>query len=258
MLKCELREIKTDFTHYLEGFYINGALSAMQKLKHDHSLRVSENSLRIAEDLRWTEQDKNIAKAIGLLHDIARFQQWQDYATFSDRLSVDHGDLGAEILSTTLLLDKIDLETKDLIIHSVSFHNKKDIPQAISTRQQEHLQVIREADRLDIIHVILSAIESGKIYDHPEILWNADLTGMASQEVLADFCNPKGINYALLSTMSDWVLLHLQWICKLQFLGSKKLVLQRQYVERLQQVSPDQSQEINTCFHTTQASLQHV
>ena len=257
MLTSELVSIKKYFAQYLRGFHVDGALSAMQALKHDHSLRVAENSLKIAEDLGWNRQDVHIAEAIGLLHDIARFRQWRDYATFSDRLSVDHGDLGAEILREISLLNETNNETKDLIIHSVCFHNKKDIPPAISTRKEEQLRVIREADRLDIIHVILSAIETGEIYDHPEILWNADLTGMASSEVLMDFANPVGINYALLRTMSDWVLLHLQWICGLRFVGSRKLVIERRYAERLRKVSPDKGTEMNHCFDTTQESLQH-
>ena len=43
-------------------------------------------------------QGIELASLIGLLHDIARFEQYTKYKTFNDLESFDHGDYGVEIL----------------------------------------------------------------------------------------------------------------------------------------------------------------
>ena len=55
-------------------------------------------SLSIASSIGLNEEKINLAKLIGLLHDIARFEQYTRYQTFRDIESIDHGNLGAEIL----------------------------------------------------------------------------------------------------------------------------------------------------------------
>ena len=62
--------------------------------KIGHSIRVMEISREIAKSLNLTEEQVDLATLIGLLHDIARFEQMKRYGTFKDKLSVDHGDLG--------------------------------------------------------------------------------------------------------------------------------------------------------------------
>ena len=49
---------------------------------------------------------------IGLLHDIARFEQYTKYKTFRDSISIDHGDLGVEILFEEKEIEKYDLDKK--------------------------------------------------------------------------------------------------------------------------------------------------
>lgn len=67
--------------------------------KYYHSFRVMHESKYIAENLNLSQEQIDLATLIGLLHDIARFEQMKKYGTFNDVLSVDHGDLGAKILS---------------------------------------------------------------------------------------------------------------------------------------------------------------
>jgi len=252
----ELQIIEIRLQQYQNLFVENGRLPHMQRLKQEHCLRVAENSLHIAQDLDQNHKQQNLVKAIGLLHDVGRFQQWKQYATFSDELSVDHGELGATILKETLLIKHLPASIQDLIVHSVRFHNKKDIPTTISSNEFEQLKIIREADRLDIIFVIIKAIEDGDIYDHPQILWNADLYGPATPRVRESLEQGTSINYKYLQTMSDWILLHLQWIEQLYFHGSTQLVQSRNYLGRLQQLMPDTSKETTLCFTHAKAHLQ--
>jgi len=68
------------------------------KLKYYHSYRVMQLCREIAESEKLNEEDTYLATVIGLLHDYARFEQWDKYKTFSDINSIDHGDLGVQLL----------------------------------------------------------------------------------------------------------------------------------------------------------------
>lgn len=256
MTDKELQKIEDQLRHYQSSFKQNGQSAPMQLLKLKHCLRVADNCLHIAQSQEYNHQQQNLAKAIGLLHDVARFQQWQEYGTFSDKLSEDHGDLGAKILAEKTIIDHLTPRNHELIIYSVRFHNKKDIPQCASHQERKYLEIIREADRLDITFVILEAIENGTIYRQPEILWNTDLHGPASQVVAESLEQGQSIHYTHLRTLSDWVLLHLQWIQRLSFVGSVHLVQARNYLGRLQQIMPDNSEKVEVFFTEIQAHLQ--
>ena len=91
-------------------------------LKVTHSIRVARFCAAIGADLGLRAERLHLARTIGLLHDVARFEQLIRYGTFVDRVSVDHGDLGADILGeeprvkaltaadrTTLLLSLIHI-----------------------------------------------------------------------------------------------------------------------------------------------------
>lgn len=52
------------------------------KMKKDHSYRVEKESYNIAKSLELNEEQVQIAKLVGLLHDIGRFEQITQYSTF--------------------------------------------------------------------------------------------------------------------------------------------------------------------------------
>ena len=63
-----------------------------------HTFRVAENAEQIALHTSCPEL-ADFAWFLGLLHDIGRFEQIRRYGTFADGQSVDHAELGADILS---------------------------------------------------------------------------------------------------------------------------------------------------------------
>ena len=65
--------------------------------KYHHSYRVMDNMIVLAKSLSLPIKDVNLAKCIGLLHDIGRFEQFKKYQTFKD-IDMDHGDYGEKIL----------------------------------------------------------------------------------------------------------------------------------------------------------------
>ena len=51
-----------------------------------------------AQRLGLNQEQVNLATAIGLLHDIGRFEQVRLYHTFNDGKSVNHAEIGVKIL----------------------------------------------------------------------------------------------------------------------------------------------------------------
>ena len=132
-------------------------------LKIDHTFRVVDLCEEIAKSLNLNKEDIELAKLCGLLHDIGRFEQYKQYQTFKDRDSVDHGDLGYEILTEEDYIKRFKYNEKDenIILNAVRFHNKLTIPDNLSEREELFMKIIRDADKMDILY--LFTIEHIKI-----------------------------------------------------------------------------------------------
>ena len=91
----DIERAKKEFDRYVSNYdktekKIEGKIS--------HSYRVMEISAKIAKSLNLEEEQVKLATLIGLLHDIARFEQFKRYRTYKDVDSIDHGDYGVKIL----------------------------------------------------------------------------------------------------------------------------------------------------------------
>jgi len=104
-LKTLSKTLSERFADYVDRFRTDGTLHPMHQLKLEHSIRVSADARAIAEGMSWPTEEVNLAEVVGLLHDTARFPQFEKYKTFSDADSVDHGDLGFQTLEKESLLD---------------------------------------------------------------------------------------------------------------------------------------------------------
>ncbi len=126
------------------------------KLKYEHSIRVMGLMEKYAELLRFSEEDIRIAKVIGLLHDIGRFEQLKVYHTYNDYNSVDHADY-----SVTQLFDKDEIkqfadkeEWYPIIKFAIKNHNKLNIPATNDERVLRLTKLIRDVDKLDIMYLL--------------------------------------------------------------------------------------------------------
>ena len=125
-----MEEAIQEFKNYTDKYLEYGK---MINLKINHTLRVVNLCEEIAKSLNMNDDEIFIAKMIGLLHDIGRFEQWKEYQTFKDFESIDHADLGVEILRKDNYLRKYIKEEKydNLILNSIKYHNKFTIPDSL-------------------------------------------------------------------------------------------------------------------------------
>ncbi|MDH3345771.1 MAG: hypothetical protein OEL75_01155, partial [Kiritimatiellaceae bacterium] len=162
-----------------------------------------------------------------------------------------HGDLGSQTLENEGLLDGIADEPRNLILHSVQYHNKKDLPRTLTAHEERHLRLIRDADRLDIFFICWHTVESGWAKDHPELMMNIEYDGLPSDEILDQFERGETINYAHLKSMADRFILQLSWIHDLSYASTKRLVSERRIVEKFVDILPVKTDRMLRCFETT-------
>lgn len=125
-------------------------------LKYRHSYRVMELNEKYARKLGFNEDDIELARIIGLLHDLGRFEQLRVYHTFNDSKSVDHADY-----SVVQLFDKGEIEkfTKneedyEIIRFAIQNHNKLKIEDCSDERMLKHAKLIRDSDKIDIFYLL--------------------------------------------------------------------------------------------------------
>lgn len=255
MTVSELQRIEERWRDFVDRFRKDGALHPMQQLKLEHSIRVCADARTIADGLDWPEAEATLAEAIGLLHDTARFPQFEIYRSFSDADTVDHGDLGFQTLEREDLLEGLAGEPRALILHSVQYHNKKDLPRTLTVHEEKHLRLIRDADRIDIFHICWDALNSGQIHDHPELMMNIEFAGPPTEAVLDQFDRGEAIHYGNLKSMADRFILQLSWMHDLSYSSSKRLVRDRGILEKFIDVLPVKTDHLMRCFDTTEAFL---
>jgi len=246
------------FRAYVDRFRADGVLHPMHQLKLEHTIRVAADARFIAAGMNWPEREVNLAEAVGLFHDIARFPQFQQYRSFSDADTVDHGDLGVQTLETENLLDGVAAEPRALILHSVQYHNKRALPRVLTAHEEKHLRLIRDADRLDIFFIGWDSIKTGHIHDHPEIIMNIDFNGPPSGEVLDQFERGDKIDYRDMKSMADRFILQLSWIHDMSYDSTKRLVRERGILEKFIDVLPVKTGRLLNCFDKTAAFLAEV
>lgn len=132
-------------------------------LKVEHTLRVMELCERIARETGFTPAGVDLAWLCGMLHDIGRFEQLRRWDTFSDAASTSHAALGVEVLFGSedhgsgagiihRFIDSND-ELEEVIRAAVGFHSDYRLPEDLDVRTRALCDVVRDADKLDILRV---------------------------------------------------------------------------------------------------------
>ena len=134
------------------------------KLKIDHTYRVADIASRIAVSVG---ENPDFSWFLGLLHDIGRFEQLTQYGTFKDAESVDHAELGADILFKDGLIESFPTafslfskvcqdEADDRLIAetAIRLHNKLSLPGGLDEKTLLYCKILRDADKADIFRVL--------------------------------------------------------------------------------------------------------
>lgn len=158
-MNIDIKKAQEKFIEYTQNYNLE---NEHIKGKQEHSIRVMNISKQIAEGLRLSKEDVDIATLIGLLHDIARFEQYTKYSTFEDLASIDHGDYGVQILDNDIRKYIETDEYDEIIKLAVKNHNKYKIEEGLTEKEQLFAKIIRDADKIDIFHESVNMFWKGK------------------------------------------------------------------------------------------------
>lgn len=213
--------IEEEFKKYVSKFDLNDDSISR---KYYHSLRVMDKARKIAESIELSEEYINIATIVGLLHDYGRFEQWKRYHTFADGKSIDHGDLGVEILFDEKEIEKYDIKKENyrIIYNAIKYHNKLEIPEDLTKEEKIICKIIRDADKLDIYELLLD----GKIVF-------IDDNNPINSEVEKQFFENSSINKKIVKNESNRILLRLAMMYDINFKWSIEYIKNNNIIDRM-------------------------
>ena len=207
-------------------------------LKWEHSLKVLDNAEGIlaATDLpeAFTSELVRAAQLAALYHDVARFEQYVAYQTFRDAESANHGAWGAKILKRSpAFLAGESPHMAGLVRAGVNMHNRFAIPAGVPRDFRLVTQVVRDADKIDILRVISGYVRPGgkrshvvtwKLVDAPDS-WTPSLY----EAVLA---GRLGIS-SQMRYLNDFLLLLCSWVYDLNFPASRGIMRAQGHMDKV-------------------------
>ena len=220
----DLEKAKKEFLKYTENYDLT---NENINRKQGHSIRVMNISKQIATELNLTEEQIQIATLIGLLHDIARFEQYTQYQTYNDNRSFDHGDYGVEILNKDMRkyikTDKYD----KLIKIAIKNHNKFEIEEGLNEEELLFSKLIRDADKIDILYEAVSMFWNGEEKD----IDNTEISSKVMEKIEERELIKRDKNKAFCGI--DKVMSVLAFIFDINYKPSFKIIKENDYINKI-------------------------
>ena len=199
------------------------------KRKFGHSFRVMENAGQIAKSLSLPNEEIEVSKLIGLLHDIGHFETIKINDILNGNKKIDHGDLGVEILKKDSYLRKYIEEDKydNIILKAIKNHNKFKIEVGLSDRELLFSKIIRDADKLDIF------------YEGAEMFWTKSKEieevnkSKISDEVFDIFKNNCSIDRKDIETETDGILKFIGFMININIKYDFEVLKKENYINRI-------------------------
>lgn len=189
--------------------------------KYNHSYRVMENSIKIANGLKLSDEEVKLATVIGLLHDIGRFKQ---YTNHQNDVTNDHATLGVKVLFDDKIIEKMNIDKKyyDIIKYSINNHNKLSIDPCYNDKFIMQANILRDSDKIDILYAVSEDLIKLEL-DDSEI----------SEKVEKKFYLKKLINKKDLKTPNDRLLLFLAFLFDLNYNISLDIINSNKIIEKI-------------------------
>ena len=221
-----IEKVKAEFEKYVSKFDSN---QGRIKLKIDHIKRVAKISKELAEYLNLNEEQKSLAEAIGIFHDIGRFKQVEMYDTFSDKDSINHAELGVKILFDDNLIENFEIEEKykKVIKLAILNHNKDKIEEGLTEEENLFCKIIRDADKLDIFYVLCN-------YDFESAFWYKDFNCKEiSEKIMIQCTKLHRLNYKDIKNNADQIAVPFAYVYDLNFDFSLKYLRDKKYLDEV-------------------------
>jgi len=221
--------IRNSFQKYCEQFLTDDPLyNKYIELKRLHTFKVCENIIDIGHSLRMDREQLNFAEVLALLHDIGRFEQYQQYRTFDDSISENHAALGLRVIENEKILDDFSLEQKEVLYLSILNHNIRSVPVGLPSKIDFYSRLLRDADKIDIWRISIEMNITYKLQD--EILADSYIV---PPTFIQSFLNKQTIKMDQAATLYNNTLFKLSWIYDLNFTRSFEIFRKQKFGQKL-------------------------
>lgn len=225
-----IEDIKKIFLDYTDLYEHSSRIT----LKIRHTLRVADNCYNIAKSLDLNEDDIFLAYLIGICHDIGRFEQVKNFDSFDDKLcGIDHAAYSNKVLFEDNLIKKFNIDESlyPIIELAVYNHNKKDVPTNLDERELLFCNIIRDADKLDILYALVTD-------NLEDLFWYNDFDILSINDKALDFFYQGSlIPYLYVKNNADQIAVFYAYIndlnFKISYLKIKESKVYETFTERL-------------------------
>lgn len=218
-------------------------------IKAEHTFKVAALCDRVARSVGLDGHDTDLAWLAGLLHDVGRFEQVRRFHTFDDARSTPHAALGVRILFDEGLLADFahiagpaaqaagaealgaDPDARALR-EAVACHSDFALPEGLDPRTLALCQILRDADKVDILRAICEADPCDVLDVSREEL----LGSTVSPAVAAAFEGRRTVLRADRATPADHLVSHACLVFGLVYPESRRAVLEQGFVFKLFEV----------------------
>lgn len=235
-MDMDIRQHEQWFAAFTEKYHrvtMTRADAAPIRLKIVHSAAVLANARILAIEEGFATDIARACLLGALYHDVARFPQYLRYRTFKDSLSTNHGLWGARILKKHRRLEGESPRIRALVTTAVALHNRFALPQALRADARLVTDVVRDADKMDIMHIMAAHIEGKAPHNTAVMLHVQDDPSLWSPKVLHDVLHGRVASYGDLTSVNDLRVLMCSWMYDLRFAATRAALLRSGLVPHL-------------------------
>lgn len=210
--------------NYIEYFsnYINmnyDMSNDLISLKFYHSIRVAKLMYILASKMNMSDDDRLLAFKIGLCHDLGRFYEVIRNQKFNNQI-FDHAAYSNKVLYNDGFIDYMNIKEHLLMKKAIYNHNKKDIKNDLTEREKIFANLLRDADKIDILYVR----SLGK-----SLVLNSNINPI----ILKNFYHNNMIDLADIKNKADSSVLYLSFIKDLYYMVSHDFVNNNGYTDNI-------------------------
>ena len=207
-------------------------------MKAAHTAEVANNAVVIATGEALDERTASLGLMAAWLHDCGRFPQYAEYRTFKDSESVNHGELGADIITEHRVLHGLDPHGRAAVLNAVRYHNTFGLPRLDDPLSMAVLRLVRDADKLDVWRVVADWYEAPPDEREGVVNYCVPEGGGFTPEVVDAFCRGEVVPLGMIRGQDDLKLLRLSWAFDLHHATARAEALARGHLGRIAATLP--------------------
>lgn len=232
-----LSALEQDFVAYAESFQTEDELlNRNLRLKLAHSFRVRDEAAALSAAEGFSPELARLSALAAILHDLSRFEQFSRFHSFNDAVSFDHGERSAELAISRCYLDNLTPQERDDVLAAIRVHNKVAIPPDLTPRAGKLARAVRDADKLDILPILIGYLKSPQ---NQSIVFGLDFAPEISPAVRDTMLRGECPRHSDMRTVCDFVSSKLLWAHDLNFNWSRNEFRKRGYLESIRSFLPD-------------------